>query len=133
MTVQSLLFVINGNEEKVPDTHEAERLLALLKVEDDLEIEISTTDGASLSALINSRRGWLMFSRFSGDVGFSSRNFSDNHSENNMENFVLANGQEDAYPSSWTFARNATFGAILEFVHSGLRPIAVDWHDDGAK
>ncbi|THH36209.1 hypothetical protein E4Z66_14280 [Aliishimia ponticola] len=121
---------INGEPHSLTGVKEAERLLAQIEQTDDLEIWASEGDGSSLCALFNRHRGWLMFLRFEGDAGFSSRNPLKEESEGPEEIFVLSNGQVDSYPSSWTMERKIVFDAFLEFVTSGRRPANVDWHDD---
>ncbi|MEJ2022914.1 MAG: Imm1 family immunity protein, partial [Maritimibacter sp.] len=109
---------------------EVEKLFTSCRQTDDLEIWVSNDRMPSLCALLNVRCGWLMFLRFEGDTGFSSRNPSGEQSERGEEVFVLANGQVDAYPRSWTFDRAGIFDALLEFAKSGDRPSNVEWHDD---
>ncbi|WP_243614053.1 Imm1 family immunity protein [Shimia aestuarii] len=121
---------INGEQHSLAGVEEAERLLASHGHTDDLEIWVSEGNGSSLCALLNRQYGWLMFLRFEGDAGFSSRNPLREQSEGPKEAFVLSNGQVDNFPSSWTMDRKMVFDALLEFVASGQRPSKVDWHDD---
>jgi len=121
---------INGEPHSLTGVKQAERLLAQIVQTDDLEIWASKGDGLSLYALFNRHRGWLMFLRFEGDAGYSSRNTLKAESEGSEEIFVLSNGQADSYPRSWTMERKIVFDACLEFVASGQRPANVDWHDD---
>lgn len=122
--------MINGEPHCVAGVEEAERLLSSIGQTNDLEIWASEDNGSSLCALLNRQCGWLMFLRFEGDVGFSSRKPLREQSEGVEEAFVLSNGQVDTYPSSWTMDRKMVFDALLEFVASGQRPSKVDWHED---
>lgn len=123
-------LIINGEPHSLAGAEEAERLLSSIGNTDNLEIWACEDNGLSLCALLNGRCGWLMFLRFEGDVGFSSRNPLKEQSEGVEEGFVLSNGQVDTYPSSWTIDRQMVFDALLEFVAAGRRPSNVDWHED---
>lgn len=123
-------ITINGEPLSPAEVEETERLLASIGQTDDLEIWVSEGNGSSLCALLNRHCGWLMFLRFEGDTGFSSRNPLREEIGGAEEAFVLSNGQVDAYPSSWTIDRKLVFDALLEFVASGQRPSMVDWHGD---
>ena len=123
-------LAINGESHSPAGVKDAERLLASIGQTDDLEIWAAEGDGSSLCALLNRHCGWLMFLRFEGDVGFSSRNLLREDSDGREEAFVLSNGQVDTYPSSWTMDRKTVFEALLEFVTSGQRPSKIDWHND---
>lgn len=121
---------INGEPHSPAGVEEAERLLASIGQKDNLEIWASEGNGSSLCALLNRQCGWLMFLRYEGDAGFSSRKPLREETDGREEAFVLQNGQVDTYPSSWTIDRKIVFDALLEFVASGQRPSKVDWHDD---
>ena len=49
-------------------------------------------------ALINGEFGWLMYLRYDGDAGFSSRNPSYQGPSDAMIEYFLSNGQLDEYP-----------------------------------
>lgn len=121
---------INGERHSPSGREEAKSLLASIEQTDDLEIWVSESNGSSLCALLNWQCGWLMFLRFEGDAGFSSRNPLMEQTEDPKEAFFLSNGQVDTYPSSWTMDRMMVFDALLEFVASGQRPSNVNWQDD---
>ena len=123
-------ITINGEQHTASGTEEKERLFASFAQTNDLEIWVSDENGSSLCALLNRRCGWLMYLRFEGDAGFSSRNPSMEEAEEPKEAFRLSNGQVDAYPSAWTIDRKMVFDALVEFVASGQRPTKVNWHDD---
>jgi len=123
-------FTINGEQHSPAGVKEAERLLTSCRQSENLEIWVFEGSGTSLCALLNARCGWLMFQRFEDDAGFSSRNRLREQSESSDETFVLANGQVDNYPRSWTLNREIIFDTLLEFVASGQRSSKVDWHDD---
>ena len=64
---------------------------------------VSHTNGATLQTLVQGDRGWLMFTRFSGDPGFSSRNTRYVGPEDACSEYELDNGQIDSFPDSWTY------------------------------
>lgn len=92
------------------------------------EIWLNHQNGTSLCALINNDVGWLMYMRFKGDSGFSTRN--PNSSSNNQIKFRLNNGQQDYYPESWTYDLKALSEAMLSFLDDGQLPSQLGWHDD---
>ena len=92
------------------------------------EIWLQATNGASLCALVNGDVGWLMYLRFEGDAGFSSRNPEVDCSGEIA--FVLDNGQEDYYPNNWTYPVEVIRAAMMSFISDGERPSQVEWHDD---
>lgn len=65
-----------------------------------------------------------------GDAGFSSRNPAYDGPEDAVVDFVLSNGQRDAYPASWVLPSELIERA-LDYVRSdGSLPPFVAWHDD---
>lgn len=126
-------FTVNGEQYSPDGVAEVERIITSCSQTDDLEIWISEDSKTTLCALLNERCGWLMFLRFPEDSGLSSRNPMREQIGSGDETFVLANGQADTYPSSWTFSRAEIFDALLEFVTSGGKPSKVVWHDDALK
>ena len=99
------------------------------------EIWVSHGSFPTLCALINGDRGWLMFLRYEGDAGFSSRNpdYAPSHAE--LE-FMLSNGQVDRYPAEWTYSRAQILETLEYFAHTRHLPAALYWFNDsgdGAK
>ena len=92
------------------------------------EIWLKGTNEQSICALINGNVGWLMYLRFEGDTGYSSRNPSET-SEENIE-FFLSNGQCDEYPKKWTYPLAILKEALFSFLDNGALPKQVEWHDD---
>ncbi len=100
----------------------------LSSAEQHKEIWIEGTNEQSICTLINGNIGWLMYLRFKGDAGFSSRNPLETSNEN-IE-FYLSNGQCDEYPKKWTYPLNTIKEALCSFIDNGLLPNQVEWHDD---
>jgi len=92
------------------------------------EIWLDGENGSKLCALINGDIGWLMYLRFEGDAGFSSRN-PHISSEEDVE-FILNNGQRDVYPKNWTYHVSKLSGAMRSFLQDGKLPSQLEWHDD---
>jgi len=106
-----------------------EKLSQLLKAPDQFkEIWLNGMNGESLCALINGSRGWLMFLRYEGDAGFSSRN-PNIRSDKEMK-YILSNGQEDLYPENWSYPIETISSAMHSFLKDNQRPTQVQWHDD---
>ena len=106
-----------------------EELNHLLKSPDQFkEIWLEGKNGESLCALINGNIGWLMYLRFEGDAGFSSRNPSISIDED--VEYFLCNGQKDIYPKSWTYHIDKLTEAMQSLLKDGQLPHQLEWHDD---
>lgn len=92
------------------------------------EIWLEGKNGESMCAFINGDIGWLMYLRFEGDAGFSSRN--PNSTSKKKIEFMLSNGQCDIYPEHWTYNIDELVTAMQSFLVDGKLPRQLDWHDD---
>jgi hypothetical protein len=92
------------------------------------EIWLQGPSKQSICALINGNVGWLMYLRFEGDAGYSSRNPLET-SEENIE-YILSNGQRDEYPKKWAYPIDTLKAALFSFIDNGALPKQVEWHDD---
>ncbi|WP_370399756.1 hypothetical protein [Sulfitobacter sp. JB4-11] len=110
-----LRMIINNKEHQAEGIGGIDGLLSSIAQTDDLEIWISHEGQQSLSARLNENCGWLMYLRFPEDAGFSSRNPDRSEQASETEVFLLANGQADSYPRSWTLDQSEVFAAILKF------------------
>jgi hypothetical protein len=78
--------------------------------------------------LRNGDTAWLMYIRYPGDAGFSSR--GDTRRSGTAE-FRLSNGQVDEYPLAWCVDIEQCYMAVAYFfVNNGGRPEWIHWHDD---
>ena len=93
---------------------------------------IEIDDGQSMCALINGNNGWLMYLRFSGDAGFSSRNPCYSGDENSVMEFYLDNGQLDEYPLSWVLPIEDIEKALAFFEREKKPPTFITWHNDSS-
>lgn len=97
------------------------------------EVWIKTDDGQSMCALINGNNGWLMYLRFNGDAGFSSRNPDYDGDQNAMMDFCLNNGQLDEYPLSWVLPIHMVERALAFFEKEHRPPTFITWHNDSSE
>jgi hypothetical protein len=96
------------------------------------EIWIERPDGQSMCALINGDIGWIMYLRYKGDPGFSSRNQDYKGAESATIDYVLSNGERDQYPASWALPISIVNRALAHFRKEGKPPHFVFWHNDSA-
>jgi hypothetical protein len=85
---------------------------------------------AALYILTNGNRALLVYFRYEGDTGFSSRNPTHVESQDAMLDFRLSNGQVDQYPTSWTVSIQDALRAAQHFFFHGEPAPWIVWHDD---
>jgi Immunity protein Imm1 len=95
-----------------------------------LELWVELEDGQAMSALTNGSVGWLMYLRFKGDSGLSSRNPSYSGDSAAVINYRLTNGQVDSYPASWAYSIEKVKLALRAFLETGQPPGWIQWHED---
>ena len=123
---------INKDDYEIHNIDELRHSLNTAKQEEYLEIWLFQDNNGSMSLLSNKDRAWLMYLRFEGDVGFSSRNVSYIGLQNAELDFYLSNGQKDNYPESWTVSIEDAFRALEYFyLYSDKAPF-ITWHDDSS-
>lgn len=84
----------------------------------------------SISALINGEAAWLMYLRFEGDAGFSTRNPKYAGPEKAVIEYYLSNGQRDEYPASWNITTNEAVRALEYFFLKEDKAPWLQWHED---
>jgi hypothetical protein len=94
------------------------------------EIWVETSDGQALAALICDSLGWLTYLRWNGDAGFSSRNPDYNGPSDALTPYLLSNGQEDEYPTSWALPIEKVRQALDYFREHCQPPSFIMWHND---
>ena len=94
------------------------------------EIWVQLDDGQSMCAFIADRYGFLMYLRFSGDAGFTSRNPNYCGSSGTEISYMLQNGQVDSYPASWAIPIDEVQQSLEYFRTECKRPPWITWHDD---
>jgi len=68
-----------------------------------------TADWPAVCALINGEAAWLMYMRYEGDAGFSTRNPQYTGPHKAMIEYYLSNGQCDEYPAAWNITTAEAF------------------------
>ena len=92
------------------------------------ELWLRVPNGTSMSMLRNGPNAFLMYLRFPGDSGFTSRA---SPAKPGTASFRLSNGQEDEYPLSWCIDVEQCYKALAYFfVNNGDKPDWVQWHQD---
>src|SRR4029453_14880055 len=94
------------------------------------EIWLQRDTGQWLGVLINSSRAMLVYGRFEGDPGFSSRTSPEESESEELVEFVLSNGQHDDYPAFWTVSTEVALRAIVYLFTNGQPAPWITWHDD---
>ena len=140
---------VNSRRSKVVTIADLREALIPVSAERFRELSVALDHGGpSLHALLNGKRGWLMYLRHNdGDPGFSSRNPAFDASNLPPDapasisrfdgtptlvlEYRLSNGQVDEYPASWVLPEQEIMRALEYFVeHEGNRAPFVTWHDD---
>jgi len=93
------------------------------------ELWVEHPEYPRVGALFSGPRGWMMYLRFDGDAGFSTRGPRVQDQPDQPMRFVLSNGQVDEYPASWTYSRAVIFGALEQFIRTRTLP-DLAWHND---
>jgi len=83
----------------------------------------------ALCALMNGNLGWLMWARYEGDAGFSSRNPAYSGPPEVEIEYMLSNGQVDRYPASWAYSREEICAALEAFARHD-RIGGISWFND---
>jgi len=71
-----------------------------------------TADWPAVCALINGEAAWLMYMRYEGDAGFSTRNPQYTGPHKAMIEYYLSNGQCDEYPAAWNITTAEALRAL---------------------
>jgi hypothetical protein len=94
------------------------------------EIWVDHGDYPALCALVNGDYAWLMYLRYNGDAGFSSRNQQYQGPENAVVDYFLSNGQRDEYPASWAYPKDEVFAALEWFAEHKGSLLSITWFND---
>jgi len=93
------------------------------------EVWLNNADGwPTLCALINADCAWLMYLRFEGDSGFSTRNPEYQGSAGARIEYRLANGQRDEHPASWNISTAEAVRALEYFLAEEKMAPWLTWH-----
>jgi len=95
------------------------------------EVWLNNPDGwPTICALINAKSAWLMYLRFEGDSGFSTRNPEYRGSSEVKIEYCLANGQRDEYPASWDISTAQAVRVLEYFLTNEKMAPWLEWHQD---
>lgn len=120
-------LVVNGVEHVNLWSEAVNEILKHAEGINDLETWFSHTDRSSITALLNARRGWLMFSNSETDKCWRTQNSS--ITSNDEDSYLLSNGQKDFYPNSYAYSRKSIFAALNNFISSGQLDPSLSWVD----
>lgn len=65
-----------------------------------------------------------------GDAGFGSRNPDYDGPPGRTLDYMLSNGQIDAYPASWSYPAAVVMQALEDFRANGLPLSFIVWHNE---
>jgi hypothetical protein len=127
---RAITLSVNGTEYTISTHVELQQHLAALPNRGYLELWLTLPADICISALINDSRALVIFGRYDGDPGLSSRSrdFADDNGQ--QLEFYLSNGQRDQYPLAWTIPTEDSLAAFdYAFLYHKAAPWIL-WHDD---
>ncbi|HKW62613.1 MAG TPA: Imm1 family immunity protein [Candidatus Acidoferrum sp.] len=126
-------LTINKALYKVSEPEELQLRLALVRRNPFSEVWLqSNTSWPAICALINGEAAWLMFLRFEGDAGFSTRNPDYSGPPSAVIEYYLSNGQRDEYPASWNITTEKALRALEYFLKEEDMAPWLKWHEEGS-
>lgn len=123
-------LMVEGIEAQISTLEELHAHLATFAPDPYGELWITDCMDRTLGVFINGDRAWLMYLRYSGDAGLSSRNPDYHGSREVLLPFELINGQRDEFPVYWTVATDEALRVFEHFLVQGMPSPAITWHDD---
>lgn len=95
----------------------------------EIWLSLNKQDTPSLCILVNKERAFVMYLRYNGDVGYTSRDLTKSNTTEKID-FYLANGQLDKYPLFSTIPIQDAIKALQYFyLHQNMDPI-ITWYND---
>jgi hypothetical protein len=127
-------LIINSVQYEVTDVDELRARLAQVRLTQFSEVWINHIGGwPAICALVNGEAAWLMYMRYEGDAGFSTRNPLYAGPRKAVIEYQLSNGQHDEYPAAWNITTaEAIRGLEFFFEKAALAPW-LHWYDDTEK
>jgi hypothetical protein len=117
-------------------TEPGELRLGLAKVHHTQFSEVwiwHTAGWPAICALINGAAAWLMYLRYKGDAGFSTRNPLYAGPEKAVIEYHLSNGQHDEYPAAWNITTAEAIRGLEFFFEEAAMAPWLHWYDDTEK
>lgn len=135
-----MMLRLNGEEFAVDTIADLRARLATLRQAHWADVDLCEVDDPGeggtfycLALLTHDDRALLIYFRYCGDAGFSSRDPAYGGPINAMLDFQLSNSQVDTYPAYWTIPLTAAMCALeYAFLHRERAPW-VAWNDDSAQ
>jgi hypothetical protein len=132
-----MILNVNGQDFVVDSISALRAHVAMLRQAHWSEVDLYEVDDLgeegtffALTMLTHDVRALLVYFRYSGDPGFTSRDPTYSGSKDAMLDFRLSNGQIDEYPAYWTVPiENALRALEYAFVHRARAPW-VSWNDE---
>jgi len=125
---------INKVQYEVSELDELQVRLPQIRRTQFSEVWLQHTDGwPALCALINGESAWLMFLRYEGDAGFSTRDPKYSGPPKAKIEYYLSNGQRDEYPASWNITTTEALRALEHFLEEETMAPWLTWQDDSRK
>ena len=123
---------INNTHYEVTELNELQVQLIRVRRQQFAEIWLQdTADNApSICALINGDAAWLMFQRYEGDAGFSTRDPNYAGPPKAKIEYHLSNGQRDEYPASWNITTSEAMRALEYFFLKEEMAPWLTWHEE---
>jgi len=87
----------------------------------------------TICALLNGEAAWLMYMRYKGDAGFSTRNPKYTGPHKAMIEYHLSNGQCDEYPAAWNITTAEALRALEYFFEEKAMAPWLTWQDESRK
>jgi hypothetical protein len=127
-------LIINKVQYEVTEPDELRLRLVQVRRAEFSEVWINHTGGwPAICALVNGEAAWLMYMRYEGDAGFSTRNPLYAEPARAVIEYHLSNGQQDEYPAAWNITTaEAIRGLEFFFEEAGMAPW-LHWYDDTEK
>jgi Immunity protein Imm1 len=127
-------LIINKVRHEVADLDELRPRLAQVRRTQFSEVWINHSGGwPALCALINGEAAWLMFMRYEGDAGFSTRNPLYAGPEKAFIEYHLSNGQYDEYPAAWNITTAEAIRGLEFFFEEAAMAPWLHWYDHTEK
>jgi len=127
-------LIVNKVQYEVTDLDEFRMRLAQVRGTQFAEVGIWHTGGwPSIFALFNGEAAWLMYMRYEGDAGFSTRNPQYAGPEKAVIEYHLSNGQPDEYPAAWNITTAEALRALEHFFAEAAMAPWLHWYDDTEK
>lgn len=131
-TTNNISLIVNQFKYSVRSVSDLENYLATLPDSGFSEVWLVIENGPYISTLINhsADRAFIIFGRYEGDPGLSSRSTEPAFMSDQPLEFYLGNGQCDEYPMAWTVSTNEAQEAFAYTLTYRQPAPWITWHDD---